>query len=185
MTGRRHSLPYLTRNQHRAATLRRQNTMMATTSQQSNSLKVTTSGQSPSLTWRLVLQNYDLWSRNQKKIPVNILARKNKKHSVANAITVAGVTEALLIGQSLLCLNILTWLSTAAPPRSDVPGQRGRRGRGRPLLPDLLHHRHLHLAGRDGQCDRPHGLGVNPHPELKQQNWTEHQQDWWGDRWGW
>ena len=30
---------------------------------------------------------------------VNILARRHKKHSVANAITVAGVTEALLIGE--------------------------------------------------------------------------------------
>ena len=35
---------------------------------------------------------------------------------MANAITVAGVTEALLIGQSLLCLNIFTSLSTALLP---------------------------------------------------------------------
>ena len=43
----------------------------------------------------------EVWNRNPKKIPVNILARRNKRHSVANAITVTGVREALLIGDTV------------------------------------------------------------------------------------
>ena len=69
----------------------------------------------------MVLQNSDLWWGNQKKIPVNILARKNKKHSVANAITVAGVTEALLIGQSQSqSQSQFSWLTS--PPQVWCPG---------------------------------------------------------------
>ena len=75
-----------------------------------------TSRQLSSLTL-VVLQNSDLWRGNQKKIPVNILARKNKKHSGANAITVAGVTEALLIGQSQ---SQFSWLTS--PPQVWCPG---------------------------------------------------------------